>query len=514
METLPATTASDAFPLQAESPPTETPPPAPPDRGWGPVARTAFRFAFAYWFLYSFALFASFPVSLFSTVYNRLAAPDPANPPGWMEYVGYATKPLEWYGQGKQWYTGWACRTFLPVSLGVDATPPTDRSGSGDRQYAYCTAFADLTLAVVVGLNWTVASELWVRLLTRRRPSYDRLNAFFRLLVRFHLMYFMIVYGAMKIWCGQFPPIADGQLEVKYGDSSPMGLLWRFMQFSQPYTSTTGIIETTCGLLLVCRRTTLLGAMCSVGAMGQVFLLNMCYDVPVKLMSGHLLLMAVTLVVQDWRKLANFFILAKPVAAAPLPALFVRWKWCHRIGLVVRTLLYLTFIGFTLERDYKSARETGILTPPESRPFVGRWTGVEFERDGETVPVPEQPANPPPMQFGQSKWSGEPGMQAVIRVSIQPQFQSAAFVFADKTLVSYPFRTEADDTELVVSKPRDPEPVGRLRMSFPEPDRMVLEGPFGQQRVKMTLRRIVDGRKEYLLKTTGFRWIQEKPFNR
>jgi hypothetical protein len=118
------------------------------------------------------------------------------------------------------------------------------------------------------------------------------------------------------------------------------------------------------------------------------------------------------------------------------------------------------------------------------------------------------------MQFGQSKWSGEPGMQAVIRVSIQPQFQSAAFVFADKTLVSYPFRTEADDTELVVSKPRDPEPVGRLRMSFPEPDRMVLEGPFGQQRVKMTLRRIVDGRKEYLLKTTGFRWIQEKPFNR
>ena len=506
METLPATTAPDSIP--SESPPPEPPPP--PDRGWGPVARAAFRFVFAYWILYSFALFVSFPTNLLMTVYRRFAPLDPANPPGWLEYVGYVNKPLEWYGEAMRWYINWSCRTFR----NIDATPPTDPSGSGDRLYAYCTAFADLTLAVAVGLVWTVASELWMRLRTRRRPDYDRLNAFFRLLVRFHLMYFMIVYGSMKIWCGQFPPIADGQLEVKYGDSSPMGLLWRFMQFSQPYTSATGIIETTCGLLLVCRRTTLLGAMCSVGAMGQVFLLNMCYDVPVKLMSGHLLLMAVSLVVQDWRKLVNFFVLAKPVAAAPLPALFVKWEWFHRVGLAVRTLLYLTFIGFTLEGDYKSARETGILAPPESRPFVGRWVGVEFERDGETVPVPEQPANPPPMQFGQSKWAGEAGMQAVIRVSIQPQFQSAAFVFADKTLVSYPFRTEADDTELVVSKPRDPEPVGRLKMSFPEPDRMVLEGPFGQQRVKMTLRRIVEGKKEYQLKSIGFRWVQEHPFNR
>jgi hypothetical protein len=50
-----------------------------------------------------------------------------------------------------------------------------------------------------------------------------------------------------------------------------MGLLGRFMQFSQPYTAAAGIIEFTCGVLPICRRTTLLGALCAAGATLQVF---------------------------------------------------------------------------------------------------------------------------------------------------------------------------------------------------------------------------------------------------
>src|SRR5262249_32410255 len=148
-------------------------------------------------------------------------------------------------------------------------------------------------------------------------PDYGRLHTLLRLIVRFHLMYQMIVYGSMKVWCAQFPPISDYQLETKYGDSSPMGLLWRFMQFSQPYTAATGIIELTCGLLLISRRTTLLGATCSFGAVLQVFLLNVCYDVPVKLMSGHLVLMSLTLIVADARRLFSFFVLGRPTEPAP-----------------------------------------------------------------------------------------------------------------------------------------------------------------------------------------------------
>src|SRR5205814_224931 len=99
--------------------------------------------------------------------------------------------------------------------------------------------------AAGVAVLWTLGSEMWRHWKTERAPNYDWLHSLFRLIVSFHLMYMMLGYGAAKVWCSQFPPISDGQLEITYGDSSPMGLLWRFMQFSQPYTIATGVIEFT-----------------------------------------------------------------------------------------------------------------------------------------------------------------------------------------------------------------------------------------------------------------------------
>ena len=44
---------------------------------------------------------------------------------------------------------------------------------------------------------------------------------------------------------------------------------------------------------------------------------------------------------------------------------------------------------------------------------------------------------------------------------------------------------------------------------------MVLEGPFEGQDVKMTLRRIpAPPKKEFPLRSRGFNWVQEHPFNR
>src|SRR5581483_9744764 len=258
-------------------------------------------------------------------------------------------------------------------------------------------------------------------------------HTWMRLVVRFHLMFQMVVYGAIKVWCGQFPPISDGQLEVKYGDSSPMGLLWRFMQFSQPYTAATGIIEFTCGLLLISRRTTLLGALCSFGATFQVFLLNMCYDVPVKLMSGHLVLMALTLIIPDAKRLANLFLLGRPVAPRPLTPLFGRWVWLNRAAVVLRTVAYLTFAGLFLHDSYKEAVTRGVFAP--ENPAVGRWVGKEFVRDGQAVPLPEQPENPPAQPVKPAKWQGGPGMPPVIRANVGPM--SMTLMFEDGSGTSY-----------------------------------------------------------------------------
>jgi hypothetical protein len=423
------------------------------------------------------------------------------------------TTALGWLGAPSGWLdaaNNWLTPRVSAALLGVTVEHPTDPSGSGDRLFAYCTAFTDLVLAVAVTVVWTIASLLWRRWRGRGRPDYDRLHAWMRLVVRFHLMYQMIVYGAIKIWCGQFPPIADLQLEAKYGDSSPMGLLWRFMQFSQPYTAATGIIEFTCGVLLVFRRTTLLGALLSFGATLQVFLLNMCFDVPVKLMSGHLLLMALTLIAPDVPRLVGFFVLGRPVAPRPATPLFGRWRRVERAAGVLLTLAFGGFAALQLFDAYTDAATHGILAPED--PALGRWVGREFIRDGQVVSFPEQPYNPPPQAFHGGNWRGGPGMPAVIRANVGPWM--VTFGMEDGSGVSYR-KAGRDRAELVLVQLADGKPAARLAVSIPEPDVMVLEGPLDGQDVRMRLTRIPPPpKKEYLLKSRGFRWVQEHPFNR
>lgn len=57
-----------------------------------------------------------------------------------------------------------------------------------------------------------------------------------------------------------------------------MGLLWNFIGASAAYTIFTGVAEVLGGLLLVARRTALLGALVCIGVMSNVVLLNFSYD--------------------------------------------------------------------------------------------------------------------------------------------------------------------------------------------------------------------------------------------
>jgi hypothetical protein len=498
---IPSEAGNDSPSMSPRSHAVESPRPA---SGWRLIPRIAFRFFFMYWLLYSLPLILSFPVSLTSSLVRLSAAPVSADTSWWGEVLGYLAYPSSWFAEAMNWFAPWVTQTLLDV----DVQPPTQPTGSGDGLFSYCTCFAYLVIAVVVALVWTVASEAWWGLKAHRQATYDRLHALLRLILRFHLMSMMIVYGAIKIWCSQFPPISDAQLEGKYGDSSPMGVLWRFMQASQPYTSATGIIEFTCGLLLICRHTTLLGALCSAGATFQVFMLNMCYDVPVKLMSGHLLLMSLTLIAPDARRLFSLFVLGRPIQPRPFTPIFGNWKWLNRIGLTVRTGLFGAFAAVTLYQAYQQAVTRGILAP--ENPNVGRWVGKEFVRDGKKVPFPEQPKNPPPQQTTPATWQGGPGMPAVIRANIGQMGMTLMFEDGSGT-----FYLNVSDTpsELVLARMKDRRQVAKLQVSFPESDVMTLEGPFDGQEVRMTLRKIPTQKRPYVFRSREFQWVQERPFN-
>ena len=186
--------------------------------------------------------------------------------------------------------------------FGVDAhRHPT---GSGDTWADYVLSFDLLVISALATIVWS--------LLDRRRLAYPRLLDALRTLVRVVLGTTLVFYGLAKVFWTQFPPPDGESLLRAYGDSSPMGLLWTFMGYSYGYNLFTGIVECL-GVLLFWRRTALLGALVAAATMTQVFVLNLCFDVPVKLYSLHLLLMAVWLTLPDLRRLADFFLFHRAV---------------------------------------------------------------------------------------------------------------------------------------------------------------------------------------------------------
>ena len=239
-----------------------------------------------------------------------------------------------------------------------------------------------------------------------------------------------------------------------------------------------------------------------------MFLLNMCYDVPVKLMSGHLLLMALLLIAPDSERLFRFFVLGRPITPAPEAPLFGQWQWLNKAGSVLRTILYVSFASLTLYQAYISAKTEGILAP--ERPANGRWIATSFARGDDEVPLAVLPDDSPPKQFTPSKWRGGPGLPPVAQIIVKAP--GVAIIFADGSRTGFR-RAGRDDSELVLVSFIDGERVAEFQVSIPGPDVLRLEGQVGGEKVRITLRKPRE-QKNYPLKQRSFQWVQEAPFNR
>ena len=352
-------------------------------------------------------------------------------------------------------------------------------NGSGDRTYDYVQV---LCLLVLAG----AATALW-SLLDRRRTAYTRLHQWLRLYVRFYLGAVMIGYGAVKVINTQFPRPALDRLVQPFGDASPMGLLWTFMGASEPYTIFTGASEMLCGILLFSRRTTTLGALASVAVLSNVVMLNFSYDVPVKLFSSHLLAMAVFLAAPDVRRLANVFLFnrtAEPVEVRPL---FER-KWLNRGALVLGTLFLVSVLGMPLYQAYVDRQ-----TFSQRSPLHGIWEVEEFSFDGEPRP---------PLVTDQVRW----------RRVIFDYPRALAVQLMGDTRQRYRLELDSENRTLSLTKRDDPNWKTVFTYEQPEPERLTLTGSVDGRSIQARLRRADES--QFLLRSRGFHWINEYPFNR
>lgn len=223
--------------------------------------------------------------------------------------------------------------------LGVQGVIPVAQTGSGDRLFDYIQV-AFLIVATGIG------AAVWI-LFDRTNKHDAAVYEVLRVVVRYYLAFTMFNYGFSKVFHEQMPGPGEYRLSERYGDSSPMGLLWTFMGYSAGYSFFAGAAEVVGGALVLFRRTTTLGALVIAAIMLNIELLNLNYDVPVKLYAAHLLLMALVLLAPDLKRLTDFFLLNRPTQPVDLRRAWPK-GWMGRAALAVKVVVIIVLVSSTI----------------------------------------------------------------------------------------------------------------------------------------------------------------------
>ena len=388
--------------------------------------------------------------------------------------------------------------------------PPPPLNSDGDGLGHWIQLGCWVVFAALATLIWSVAD--------RRRNNYARLSIWLWVIIRYALGIAMLTYGLAKVFHLQMLPPHLAKLVQPHGDSSPTSLLWILMGSSAAYSAFTGAAEMLGGVLLFNRRTTTLGALISLGAMGHVVAMNLSYDVSVKIWSLNLLALAVVLIVPDLRRLVH--VLVRNLASTPVEfsPLFRRPR-TNRIAFRIGMICLAITLGFRVVAMLNGRGQAFNRTPVA---LYGIYEVESFTFNGALLP---------PLLTDAKRWrrvvierSGLASIRLMNDVvvdyltSVDTTNSTVMFVANPDTTVTTAGATRLAYNprliEIRFEQALEANPAVGLRLEFSRPatDRLALRGPWEGDSIDVELRRVDE--TEFLLLNRGFHWIQPYPYFR
>ncbi len=406
---------------------------------WSGFSKVFFRFVFCYFILY---IFFSFSGSLLQT-------------------------PLKWIGS---------------TILGIDYEYDISGYGSGDHTFSYVKLFSGLLISLIFTLIWSI--------LDRKRPAYNALLYWLLVIIRLYLIYFMLVYGFIKVFKSQFPYPSLSRMLQPLGEFSPMGLAWTYMGYSNGFNIFTGGLEVIAGLLLIPKRTQTLGALMVAGVMTHVAAMNLMFDIPVKLFSVHLVFMALFIFSLDSKRFFNVFLFNKPTDTnnyfrpnkEPLYNKITFWM---KIVLLALVLLMIIPRGISSTKRWGDKR-----TKPH---LYGIWETAYFIKNNDTLP---------PLVTDFDRW----------RYLIIDYKDRATVKTMTDDIRAYNFIIDSTKQKISVFK-RDSDTLNNnFNYKYPNKHFLELEGIIEDDTLHIIFNKV--DHEQFLLNSRGFNWINERPFNR
>jgi uncharacterized membrane protein YphA (DoxX/SURF4 family) len=392
---------------------------------------------------------------------------------------------------------------------------------SSDTTYDHGIVATHLALAAIGALLWSILG--W------RHKAYPRLFDAQWMAMRFVLSTALIMYGFSKIYALQMPSPSLFKLSTPLGNLSPTELLWNFMGASPTYQRIAGWLEFVPGILLLFRRTQLLAALVAAGVLMNVWLMNMCYGVCVKILSFHLLAIACVIILPDASRLFRFVVLQQAVEprkyVAPWRSVWLKrfLSWGRLLWIAIVMGFVFVYIPYRL--DYFSPPSAKV--EPESNPLQGQgfsgrtWEVSGFHAEGSDT------LNREPWRM--IKLQGEGGLLLTSLPTAGKESHFWALQTKPALEAGMPLPPEGQMSVTVLSRAlmnsiyrsteesAIPEPAGELRYRITGPIANPSEAHFSGEllldgrpvRVQFTLIKPTLRREAFRLTNTPFRWIQE-----
>ncbi len=229
-----------------------------------------------------------------------------------------------------------------------------------------------------------------------------KIISFTRYVSVYYIAMILLRYGFDKVFKQQFYLPEPNILYASFGSLHKDTLFWSTMGTSYSYSLATGIIEVFTAMLILVRRTRVLGFCLATGVLINILIINLSFDISVKTFTTFLLAVVIFNVYPYLKALYFFFIQHKqaqlPATQRPATA-----KWAAvliSVGLIVYLLFPYILAGnfnddkaqrpllhgaYDIERFIIRADTLNKCDFPFKRFFVHRNDYIIFQRQDETM---------------------------------------------------------------------------------------------------------------------------------
>lgn len=291
--------------------------------------------------------------------------------------------------------------------------------------FLYCGASA-VVLSIGLSIWWHlnekgkyINSALW--------------HAWLRGVLRYYLAYEISTYGFAKILRTQFAPMYFRD-DLTVGSLSGFELTWNYFAYSYSFAVILGILQIGGSILLLFRRTSLLGVCILLPVMVNIVLINVFYHIALGAFINSIIITIglLYLLMLRWTELISIFFNAATVLP-PVRLSFLK----PLVKLLVIAAAFATIYSYVYKQP------TGI--------FAGKWKVYEFVRNGKAVSENDWLINPNSWCYIYIEETGNVYMSPNPYVYDRERVRQADYKYDPKTHILKLIFAHVDTEKVIVS---------------------------------------------------------------